>query len=124
MNNFQNILKSLRKSQGLTQDELSKRLQISRSAIGMYEKGSREPDFETLELIADFFDVTIDYLVGRTSISSNTALLDQIACAYGEAVRNHLKNFSELSVSNQSKVTAYTNGLLSTQQMEEELLAK
>lgn len=64
---FQNILKSLRNTQGLTQEELAKQLKISRSTIGMYENGSREPDFETLELIADYFNVDIDYLLGRTT---------------------------------------------------------
>lgn len=53
MGNFQNILKSLRTSHSLTQDALAKKLKISRSTIGMYESGAREPDFETLELIAD-----------------------------------------------------------------------
>ena len=67
MANFQNILKMLRASKGITQDELAKALKISRSTIGMYESGSREPDFETLELIADYFNVDIDYLLGRTS---------------------------------------------------------
>lgn len=66
MGKFQNILKSLRVAKGLTQDELSKQLNISRSTIGMYEKGAREPDFETLELIADYFNVDTDYLLGRT----------------------------------------------------------
>lgn len=67
MGKFQNILKSLRATKGLTQDELSKQLNISRSSIGMYEKGAREPDFETLELIADYFNVDTDYLLGRTT---------------------------------------------------------
>lgn len=67
MGKFQNILKSLRATKGLTQDELSKQLNISRSTIGMYEKGAREPDFETLELIADYFNVYTDYLLGRTT---------------------------------------------------------
>ncbi len=66
MGKFQNILKSLRVAKGLTQDELSKQLNISRSTIGMYEKGAREPDFEILELIADYFNVDTDYLLGRT----------------------------------------------------------
>lgn len=66
MGDFQNILKSLRISKDLTQDELSKQLKISRSAIGMYESGARQPDFETMELIADFFNVDIDYLLGRS----------------------------------------------------------
>lgn len=67
MGNFQSVLKSLRKSRGLTQDELAKVLKFSRSAIGMYENGSREPDYETLEIIADYFNVDMDYLLGRTN---------------------------------------------------------
>ena len=54
MSNFEMVLKTLRRAKGLTQEELAKALKISRSTIGMYENGSREPDYETLELIADF----------------------------------------------------------------------
>ena len=66
MGKFQTILKELRLSKGITQVELAKQLGISRSTVGMYESGSREPDFETLELIADYFNVDTDYLLGRT----------------------------------------------------------
>lgn len=79
MGNFQNVLKSLRTAHSLTQDELAKKLKISRSTIGMYEKGAREPDFETLELIADFFNVDIDYLLGRTD---KTTLLPETVKSY------------------------------------------
>ena len=66
MGNFQNVFKRLRLSRGLTQQEISEKLGISRSTIGMYETGAREPDYDTLELIADFFNVDMDYLLGRT----------------------------------------------------------
>jgi transcriptional regulator with XRE-family HTH domain len=66
MGDFQNIFKRLRNSCGLTQAEMAEKIGISRSTIGMYETGAREPDFETLEKIADFFKVDIDYLLGRT----------------------------------------------------------
>ena len=66
MERFCDILKNLRNAAGLTQDELSKKLSISRSAIGMYESSSRIPDVETLEKFADFFNVDINYLIGRT----------------------------------------------------------
>lgn len=72
MGDFQNIFKRLRTASGLTQAELSQKLNISRSTIGMYETGAREPDFETLELIADFFNVDIDYLLGRTDKTTLT----------------------------------------------------
>ena len=67
MGDFNKILKILRTSKNVTQDELAKALNISRSAVGMYEKGDREPDYETLETIADYFNVSIDYLLGRES---------------------------------------------------------
>ena len=56
----------MRVAKGLTQDELSKQLNISRSTIGMYEKGAREPDFETLEFNCGLFQCRYDYLLGRT----------------------------------------------------------
>lgn len=55
MGDFQNILKNLRISNGYTQAEFADALGISRSRVGMYETGAREPDFQTLEIIADFF---------------------------------------------------------------------
>ncbi len=79
MGNFQNIFKQLRIASNLTQIELSKKINISRSTIGMYETGAREPDFETLEKIADFFNVDIDYLLGRTD---KTTLLPESAGRY------------------------------------------
>lgn len=57
----------LRNKMKLTQEELAKRIGITRAALSHYEKDRREPDYETLERFADFFDVKIDYLLGRTS---------------------------------------------------------
>ena len=66
MANFGSILKNLRTSRGITQGELATMLDVSRSTVGMYETGGREPDFETMEAIADIFNVDMDYLMGRT----------------------------------------------------------
>lgn len=63
---FGRILKNLRKDRGDTQADLAKYLGISRSAISMYESGEREPDFETLEAIADYFNVNMNFLLGQT----------------------------------------------------------
>lgn len=51
----------------MSQQELADALGISKSAVNMYERGERQPNFETLETIADFFNVDIDYLLGRTT---------------------------------------------------------
>ena len=58
-------LKELRKSYGLTQGKLADALSISRVNYTRYETDKARPDYETLILLADFFDVTTDYLLGR-----------------------------------------------------------
>lgn len=68
MANFGSILKNLRLSRNITQGELAAKLGISRSAVGMYETGGREPDFEMMEAIADIFNVDMDYLMGRSQV--------------------------------------------------------
>ena len=62
MSEFSKVLRSLRNDDGLTQVELGKKLGLSGSAISMYERGEREPELEILETIADYFNVSIDYL--------------------------------------------------------------
>ena len=61
---FGQNLKKLRTSKNLSQSKLSKILGISSSTIGMYEQGRRFPDQTILTKIADFFDVSTDYLLG------------------------------------------------------------
>ncbi len=67
MSNFSNVFKALRIRDNLTQEELAIKLGVSRSTIGMYEQGKREPGIEGLEAIADFFNVNMNDLTGNTS---------------------------------------------------------
>ena len=60
-------LVQLRKAAGLSQQELARRLQLTRSAISMYETGQREPGLETLEAMADLFQVDMNTLTGHGS---------------------------------------------------------
>lgn len=59
-------LKELRENVGLSQKAFADRLNISQSTVGMWESGKREPNYNTTERIADYFDVSVDYLLGRT----------------------------------------------------------
>ena len=68
MSNFSDMLVCLRKQANLTQQELANATGLSRSVIGMYETEKREPDFETLEVLADYFNVNMDTLLGKTQI--------------------------------------------------------
>lgn len=63
---FGERLRALRLEKKLTLRELAKELDISFSALGKYERNEHQPDFDTLEKLADYFDVSIDYLLGRT----------------------------------------------------------
>lgn len=62
--NISDRLKELRAQKSLTQEELAKATGLKRSAIGMYESGKRKPDYETLEIFADFYNVDMNYLMG------------------------------------------------------------
>lgn len=62
---FSQRLQYLRKKERLTQQDLAQKIGVAKSTISQYEKGSRQPNLEMLEKIADFFNVDIDYLMGR-----------------------------------------------------------
>jgi len=64
--NFGKRLRQLRKEKGLTQAELAKLLSIGESTVSFYESGKRQPDYETLIRLAEVFNVSVDYLLGRT----------------------------------------------------------
>ena len=66
----------LRKRARLTQQELAEKTGLTRSAIGMYETGKREPDLETLEIFADFYNVDMNTLTGSSSVPDNDKELD------------------------------------------------
>lgn len=66
MGQIGNRIALLREKQGMTQEELSIKLNISRASLSHYEKNRREPDYDTLVKIANYFKISIDYLLGRT----------------------------------------------------------
>lgn len=60
---FEDRLTSLRKEKKLTQQDMASKLEIARTTYASYEQGHRQPDYDTLKKIADFFEVSIDYLL-------------------------------------------------------------
>lgn len=63
---FGGILKNLRLEKEINQSELGEIIGISPSTVGMYERDQRFPDKDILSKIADYFEVSVDYLLGRT----------------------------------------------------------
>lgn len=75
---FGDRLRELREEKGITQKELGRVVSISERVIGYYEANDRFPkDENILKIIADYFDVSVDYLIGRTS--SRKSLSEYIA---------------------------------------------
>ena len=69
--NFGLRLKQLRERKRLSQIELANILEVSNGSISKWERNERQPDYETLEKIADFFNTSIDYLLGRSETKDN-----------------------------------------------------
>ncbi|WP_462305184.1 LexA family protein [Acidaminococcus massiliensis] len=67
---FAEKLKELRQQKGMTQSELAKLLKMQRSTLGMYETGKREPNFEILNMFANFFNVDMNTLMDMNSTSN------------------------------------------------------
>lgn len=85
---FSDVLRQLRLNANLNQEELAKKLGCSKSAISMYENGTREPNLETLEAIADYFNVDMNTLTdSKTSAELNSELQEYL---------EELKNRSEM----------------------------
>ena len=68
MATFSERLRQLRNAHDLSQMEFSRQLGISKSSVNMYERGEREPNLEILGRIADFFNVDMDFLLGKSDI--------------------------------------------------------
>ena len=66
-------LQQLRKQKNLSQLQLAMALNMNQNSISRYETGEREADYKTLILFADYFNVSIDYLVGRTDEQTPSA---------------------------------------------------
>ena len=89
-NTMKDMIRFLRKRNGLSQEELAKRLNISRTALAGYEQGIRRPSYEVLETIADYFDVSISTLLG---VDTDYLTEDEIALiqTYRDASETHKK---------------------------------
>lgn len=104
MSKFSERLKSLRKQHNMTQGQLAEKIGVGRSAISMYEMGEREPDFETLEALADTFNVDMAFLLGgnkKDPTPKKESELDELL----------VRELMALSPDEAEKVRAFAQGL-------------
>ena len=102
-----NRLKELRKENKQNQEDIAKYLNVTQVSYGRYELGTSEPTIETLIKLANFYNVTIDYLVGRDFNNDIGYLSDN--------ERQLLDDFRKLSPLNQIKVLSEIKGFLMAQ---------
>lgn len=100
-------LKELRKEKKLTQAEISKILNVAPTTYNGYETEKFEPTIETLCILADYYGVTLDYLIGRNYTNDIGYLNDQQKTAIELA--------KQLNQANLNQAIAYMSGLLVNQ---------
>lgn len=79
---FSEILRSLIENRDITQKKLAEDLNLAASTVGSYVQGVREPDFKTLKQLADYFQVSIDYLLDCRSKKADTHMEDELLCIF------------------------------------------
>ena len=100
-------LKELRKNEKLNQSEIAQKLNIPLMTYNNYENEKTEPNIETLIKIANFYNVTIDYLIGR-DFANDIGYLSNTE-------RELLNTFKQLKPLNQIKILAEIKGILIAQ---------
>ena len=104
---FINRIKLLRSEKGITQRDLAEALDITAGTIGMYESGKRLPSLEVLVNMANFFKVTIDYLIGNSDSRSgqNETLITELGLS-DESIDKLIsfKNHTDVNLSAESFV--------------------
>lgn len=118
--NFGDNLKDLRETQNITQSQLAEYLQVSRPTIAGYETKNRQPDFEKLEKIANFFQVSIDFLISGTE-SAHVELHANKQIDENKLDRDVITSYRKLSLESKQDTLKYVELLRlrdDTQKME------
>jgi len=100
-------LKYLRKSENITQQHLATALGIAKSTVSMYENGQREPDFETLEAISDYFNVDM-----RTFFPSGEKPITEAAVELAPGEDRLLSLYRELNEEGREKLVDYADDMV------------
>lgn len=108
-----NRIKELRTEKGLLQSDVAKYIGKSERIVGFYEKGERDPNTDTLIKLSELFDVSIDYILGKSDAkNSNPINLDDIDIAFASGIRG-------LNKENQETLKNIMKGLLAKQELDE-----
>lgn len=109
-----NRIKELRVEKHLLQSDVAKYIGKSERIVGFYEKGERDPNTDTLLKLSELFDVSVDYILGKSDIkNSKTINLDDIDIAFASGLKG-------LNKENQETLKNIMEGLLANQELEDD----
>lgn len=97
-------IKELRNLKGLSQKDLAKILGCNQTAVGKYERGQLEPNINLLNILANYFGCSIDYLVGREDDFGNVIVSGQTSDQLTQKEKRLLQAFSSLPELEQNKL--------------------
>lgn len=113
---FGKRIRSLRKANNMTQEDLAKHFKCAKSTISQYENGINEPDIKTILRFADFFNVSVDYLLGRVEEAAKNYYNYFADPTILENLKVFLNKFEELPANHQDDfikmVNIYITGLI------------
>ncbi len=101
---FSERLRQLRIEKGLTQDQLAKNTKLSHGCIAMLEVEKRAPTGQTLEIFADFFECSVDYLLGREDDFGNVTVTSPATEELTYLEKKLLTAFAKLDASEKDKI--------------------
>ena len=110
MAEFGDMLSELRHDRNLTQAEFALEIYVTPGTISNYESNVHYPDVEKLKQLADFFNVTTDYLLGRSKCSLSPAILEQ-KISDGRSWSEIIKDVQSLSPSRQRTLLLMLNDM-------------
>lgn len=116
-------IKQLRKKKGISQSELAEVIGVKNNTVSTWERGTRKPDFEALNLLSDYFEVSFEYILGSSDkedarVKPTQDELDQLAVsALADDLYDNMKKYCRLSTKSQKMIDALINA---TYQMEKQ----
>ena len=116
-------IKQLRKKKGISQSELAEVIGVKNNTVSTWERGTRKPDFEALNLLSDYFEVSFECILGSSDkeearVKPTQDELDQLALsALADDLYDNMKKYCQLSTKSQKMIDALINA---TYQMEKQ----
>ena len=108
-------IKQLRKKKGISQSELAALIGVKNNTVSTWERGTRKPDFEALDLLSDYFEVSFEYILGSSNkeeaiVKPTQKELDTLALlSIADEIKEITEKYSRLSDKSQKMIDALIN---------------